>query len=85
MEENILVNLAIVISAVATVAIAIFTWLNYQMYKKIEERNEEYKNQISDLYKAIVISNLLSGNSDLDMTYKKFNKEYTGKTKIFEK
>lgn len=78
-----MVNLAIVISAIATVAIAIFTWLNYQIYKKLQEKDEEYKNQISDLYKAIVISNLLSGNSDLDMTYKRFNKEYTGKTKIF--
>ena len=78
-----MVNVSIVVSTIATLIIAIFTGLNYQIYKKLQEKDEEYKNQISDLYKAIVVSNLLSGNSDLDMTYKKFNREYTGKTKIF--
>ena len=78
-----MVNVSIVVSAIATLIIVIFTGLNYQIYKKLQEKDEEYKNQISDLYKAIVVSNLLSGNSDLDMTYKKFNREYTGKTKIF--
>ena len=82
---NLTIAVSAIISAVATVVIAIFTWFTYQMYKKLQEKDEEYKNQIGDLYKAIVISNLLSGNSDLEMTHKKFHKEYTGKTKIFEK
>lgn len=76
------------IHCLAAVFVAIFTWLNYTMYKDIQKRDEEYKEQTKDLFRAIAISNLLSGSSGTSTTtinelIQIFDKKYDGKTKIF--
>ncbi|MEJ2104764.1 MAG: hypothetical protein P8X47_09335 [Ignavibacteriaceae bacterium] len=78
------------ITALATVAIAIFTYVNYQLASKIQKQDKEYRQQISDLYQAIVISNILSdpearlGNIKLDNNIEAFKKLYKGDTPIFD-
>ena len=69
------------VSAMATVVIAVLT---YQT-KRAQDRSQE---QISDLYKAIVISTLLSSNSDASQLHSfisKFKEYYDGNTPIFKK
>lgn len=81
-----IVGLFVMISAIATVAIAYFTYQNYNMYKIIQNRDEGYKKQTRELYQAIVISTLLSGPSSYG-SYSQckdiFKKEYRGETTIF--
>lgn len=78
------------ITALATVAIAIFTFVNYQLASKIQKRDEEYRQQTKDLFQAIVISNILSdpearlGNKNLDNDIEAFKQMYKGKTAIFD-
>lgn len=78
------------ITALATVAIAIFTFVNYQLASKIQKRDEEYRQQTRDLFQAIVISNILSdpearlGNKNLDNDIEAFKQMYKGKTAIFD-
>ena len=87
-----------IISALATVVIAIVTWQNYRLIKIINkkeeeyklalrEKDEEYRSHIKDLYQAIVISNLLSGPSSygsLGQAIDAFKSQYKGKVKIFD-
>ncbi len=75
------------ISAIATCIIAYFTWQNYKMYQILKGKDEEYKNQTSDLYQEIVIATLLSGPTsygDYPRCKDKFKGEYAGKTEIFK-
>ena len=85
----------IVITTLATLGMFIVSYFNFRLLQKIKKeskdreqeqdrKEQEFREQLSNLYRAIVISNLLSGNSDLDMTSKKFKEQYKGKTKIFE-
>lgn len=89
-------NIMIVITTFATMGMFTVSYRNFRFLQLIEnerkkleknrdEKEQEFREQLSDLYRAIVISNLLSGNSDLDMTHKKFSKEYDGKIEIFKK
>lgn len=87
-----------IISAIATVVIAIVTWQNFLLIKKINKRDadyrkhlankdDEYKSNIKDLYQAIVISNLLSGPSSygaLNQAIDAFKSQYKGKVQIFD-
>ena len=78
---------AIWISAIATGVIAISTVLNLWVISKIKSRDDEFRQQVSDLYKAIVVSNLLIPTSSIRDGIRRFNKLYkeTGGTiKIFD-
>jgi len=91
----------VIITAIATAAIAYYAITNHNLAKKnyqlaveINSANElraksedEFRQYISDLYKAIVISNLARSPNDLPTALEHFNtlyKEAGGKTKIFE-
>ena len=82
--------LSTLITALATVAIAIFTYVNYQLASKIQKQDKEYRQQTSDLFQAIVISNILSdpearlGNKNLDNNIEAFKQMYKGQTPIFD-
>lgn len=82
-----MVIVSTLISAIATVVIAYFTYQNYKMYKILQNKDKQYKKQTRDLYQAIVISTLLSGPSSHG-GYREckevFKKEYAGETKIFK-
>jgi len=78
--------MATIAMAVATVIIAWYAYCNYRLYKTMQEKEIEYKEQISDLYQAIVIATLMSGPTsfaDMGKTIEAFNSYYKGKTKIF--
>ena len=93
MNDNIII-VSNIVTAVATMAIAIFTWCSYCISQQIKratedqsKREEEFKNQIKDLYQAIVISNVLSGPSSygaLTQAIDAFKSQYKGKFKIFD-
>ena len=77
-----------IINTAATTVIAVFTWLNFLMYKDIQKRDEEYKAKTCDLFQAITLATLLSGSSGtstaiVDEMIKIFNDKYSGKTKVF--
>lgn len=83
---------AVCFSAIATVVIAAYTIINYKLTQAIQKRDEEYKQQTSDLYQALIISTAIAGiypitNSDINTrirTFKDyFSQYYTGKTQIF--
>ena len=56
MENNIMIW-ALWNTAGATAVIAIFAAASFWLASKIKKRDDEFRQQVSDLYKAIVISN----------------------------
>lgn len=77
---------AICVTAIATVVIAWYAIANHKLASKIQSRDDEFRQQISDLYKAMVISNVISGPYDTHLAIEDFNIHYEkagGKTKIF--
>lgn len=82
-----LITFAMMVTALATILIAIFAGVSHRLASKIQSRDEEFRQQVSDLYQAIALSNLMIGKKAFDTiteenieTFKKF---YTGKTIIF--
>jgi len=80
---------AIWVSAIATVVIAGFTIGNFWLVSKIKTRDDEFRQQVSDLYQGIVISNMIDPNNLPDSTrgeliIKWFKEFYTGNTVIFK-
>lgn len=76
-----------VLNAGSAVVSAIATWKIYRLTEQAKKSQEEAVEQTSDLYKAIVISTLLSSNTDTGQfpTFlSKFNDYYDGKTRIFK-
>lgn len=76
-----------IILTLATVAISIFTLLNYLMYRKIQQRDEEYKGQTRDLFQGIIVATLISAptaTGGLNEAIKAFKQYYKGETKIFD-
>jgi hypothetical protein len=99
--EMIVMVIASAISAIATIVIAIYAGKShelsvksYQLAQEIKVANElktkgdqEFREQVSDLYQAIVISTLLSGPgtySIMDSLIDAFKSKYKGKTPIFK-
>jgi len=79
--------ISVVVAAIATIVIAVVACQNLCLIKKNNQKEEEHKAQIKDLYQAIVISNLLSGPSSfgfLKQSIDAFNAHYKGKVKIFD-
>jgi integrase len=80
---------SMLITAGATGVIAWYAIANHILSSNISLRDEEYRQQTSDLFQAIVISNILSdpearlGNVKLDHNIEAFKKIYKGKTPIY--
>ncbi len=82
-------------TALATVMIWVYARKSHQLaqaLKQTEEararRDDEFREQLSDLYQAIVIATVLSGPSSFGQFHNSvevFNQQYTGKTPIFRK
>jgi hypothetical protein len=73
----------IVINGLATIAIALCAYANYWLSKKIMCNDKQHKEEISDLYRAIVISNLFCAGDSTHTKKETFRSLYNGKTKIF--
>jgi len=74
-----------VITSIAIAIVAWFAYCNYRLYKVIQKKDTEYKEQISDLYQAIVIATLLSGPTStggIEKAIQEFKSHYKGKTRI---
>jgi membrane protein insertase Oxa1/YidC/SpoIIIJ len=83
---NWIVALSTAATALATVGMAVFTWLNYRMYREMQRKQAEQQQRFNDLFEGIVIATLLSGPTaygDYDKLKKTFLKEYKGTTTIF--
>jgi undecaprenyl pyrophosphate phosphatase UppP len=80
--STILIVISAAITAVATVFIARYARSSNMLSKEFQNLSKLHKQELSDLYQAIVIATL--------MTYphggaiEKFNKMYKGKTVIFK-
>ena len=76
--------LGIWITAIATAAIAVYSFMSYQLASSIKSRDEEFRQQIRDLYEAIVISNIVTERRELEGRIEAFKQHYRGRTPIFE-
>lgn len=80
---------SMLITAIATGVIAWYAIANHRLTSNINLRDEEYRRQTSDLFQAIVISNILSnpiafpGSGQEDTIIEAFEKLYKGKTPIY--
>lgn len=95
--KEIIMNFIMVISSVTSTLAAIgMFWVSWRIYRlsckinsqgnerehRQENKEQEFRAQLSDLYQAIVISHLCSGNSLLDINIDKFRELYHGNTPI---
>lgn len=53
--------IAAIATAIATGVIAWYAWLSYKISGKRDDGEKEFKQQIKDLYQAIVVSNIVLG------------------------
>jgi single-stranded DNA-specific DHH superfamily exonuclease len=99
---TVIIIISTCISAIATAAIALYAIKshkladrNYQLAQEIKKANElrtksedEFRQQVSDLYKAIVVSTIIGSRAGLPRVISIFKEYYHkqagGKTKIFE-
>ena len=80
--------LALWITALATAVIAYHAVANHLLVQKVQSKDEEFRQQVHDLYEAIVISNIFITQGTLDENairtrIQTFKKYYKGKTLIF--
>ena len=77
-----------ILSAVSTCVIAVFSIVNFFLAWSIRAKNDEYQNQVSDLFQAIVISNIIGPEArrdeKVDHNIRQFKEKYKGKTPIFK-
>ncbi len=79
--------LSILVTAVATGVIALFSYRTYQVYGSMKEIMSRNQSETKDLYEAIVVATLISGPSGSGKTnvaIEVFKHYYKGKTKLFE-
>jgi len=92
--NGLLMTVVTIIMAAATVALAIFAWQSNKLSKEIKRTNDlretedkEFKQQVTDLYQAIVVAEIISTPNMIgqyDAIIKAFKSHYKGKTPIFK-
>ena len=84
-----IIIIAASVSAVATAVIAWHAVASHKLASKIQTRDDEFREQISDLYEAIILSVFIAPEvkttrgSTLEGRIRIFNQHYKGKTEIF--
>ena len=82
--------IATCITATATAVIAWYAIANHKLTSKLQSRDEEFRQQVRDLYQAIVISTFIIPEaktmvgSTLQGRISIFREYYKGKTHIFD-
>lgn len=76
-------NIFLIISTIATCVIAYYAFESHNLTRALMLKDKHHKQEINDLYRAIVISNLFCAGESTDTKMKSFKDLYTGKTKIF--
>ena len=89
---NYIPYISFIVTAIATAMIAYYAIKSHGLSEEIKSANElrakrddEFREQISDLYKAIVFSNIVGGQSEFLSAVRHFNalyREASWKTKI---
>lgn len=79
-----------VVMALATFVIAIYSWRSYSLSKEIKklsdnqaDRESQFRIELKDLYKAIVISNLPCAGGSVDDKLKDFVRFYKDRHNYF--
>ena len=83
MKSETLIALGTVVTAMATIAIACFSWQMRAVAKRSDAENRAFRSQLSDLYQAIVIATIVAGTSPPKRMIDGFKELYTGSTPIF--
>ena len=79
-------NIATWIIVAATIAIAISSWLNWNLVREIKKGSEKHDQETRDLYQAIVIATAVShARRTTESVIREFFLFYKGKTEIFRK
>jgi len=88
-----IIALSSTVTGIATVFIALYGWKTHQLTLQLKaaedqrsKREEEFRQQLSDLYQAITIATLLSGPSGVGAfpsAIEAFQSKYKGKVRIF--
>lgn len=76
-----------IVSAIAIVVIAIYTVTSYRLSSRIKSSDDEFRQQVSDLFKAIVISNIITfpkAPTSAIKEFKNYFEQAGGKTRIFK-
>jgi predicted PurR-regulated permease PerM len=82
---EIITVIAIIITAIATGVIAYYATQSHKLASKIQIRDDEFRQQIKDLYQAIVVSNVIEPSpGDTSKAIKHFKEFYKGKTPILD-
>jgi hypothetical protein len=73
----------VILSAISTVVIAVFSAVSFFLARSIKAKNDEYQNQIKDLFQTIVVSNVISvsdgiGADEIKEKLKTFKELYKG-------
>ncbi len=80
-----------ILAGLSTAIIAYYAFVSYRLTSQMKKNDDEFKQQLSDLYKAIVISNVMCSNSRLggasqdaifQSYFSVFEKYYDGQTPI---
>lgn len=88
------VNTAVVFSSIATCIIALYSWRSYELTKEMKRANDlkekadqAFKQQVKDLYQAIVVATIISTPNmvgQYSTVINTFKAHYKGNTPIFE-
>lgn len=85
MDTDCLVTISIVVSAIATVAMAVTSYATLRLTRKISDEGQKYQQQFTDLLQAVVISSMTQMAGGFVSTgIAQFKQHYKGKTIIFE-
>ncbi len=92
---QVLMIISMAVTAIATGVIAWYAWKSNELSSKIQSRDDEFRQQASDLYKAIAISNMVivqgeryrgrpnDQAAEIKTRIKLFEEFYKGETPIF--
>ena len=85
-----LTTFSIMVTALATIFIAIYAGVSHRLTSRIQSRDEESKQRIEDLYQGIMVSVFIASMGDtpafstMEHKIKEFNNYYKGETSIFK-
>ncbi len=82
--EDYYTALSIIVSAIGTAVIAGFAVTNYLLAKAIKSKDEQHQQELSDLYQAMVLSNLTCTEEGMTHSIADVGRHYTGKTIIIK-
>ena len=77
-----LTDLGTITTAFAMIYVALFTFETNRSNDLRETKDKEFRQQLSDLYQAIIIATAIGGPHDTSKVLKKFRELYKGKTPI---